>query len=216
MDKESRSRLLLIEGVPGIGKSTTLDQLLRRYVAGEEEGKLRTVMNLAQTHTYGPLAAGEDSGELTGRECLDHIAGIVRWLEWLARGTRRESRTKTFILVDTLHLTHCLRPGVVEWEEVATFDQRLAGIGCKLLLLDAEDETVRTRTVGWRAGTEFIRGYALGRFGRDEAELVRHFQRERDRFRQMFAESAMRKMLLRAEASIEEVASEAGRFWLAP
>ena len=210
----NRSRLLLVEGVPGIGKSTLIDRLLRGYVAEEEGGKLRTVLSLAQTHTYGPLAAGEDQRTLTSRQCLDHIAHIVSWLEWLVASTRGEVRTKTFLLVDTLHLTHCLRPGVVRWEDVTIFDRRLADIGGKLLLLDAEDETVRERSVIARAETEFIQGYALGRFGQDEAELVDHFQRERDAFRLMFAKSCMHKARLASEALVEEVAARARHFWL--
>jgi hypothetical protein len=31
-------------------------------------------------------------------------------------------------LVDTLHLTQCLRPGVLAWDGVKTIDERLAAI----------------------------------------------------------------------------------------
>jgi len=210
----SGSRLLLVEGVPGIGKSTLLDGALRRYVDAEAEGRLRTVVLLAQTHTYGPLAAGEDDGTLTREACLRHLERIVGWLEWLAESARGQPRPKCLVLVDTLHLTYCLRPGVVGWEDVAPFDRRLAAAGCALLLLDAEDSTVRERTVRARADTEFIRGYALGRFGCDEAELVEHFRGERDAFRRMFAASSMRKLRLAAEDPPGEAAASAAEFWI--
>jgi hypothetical protein len=213
VETPARSRILLVEGVPGIGKSTTIDQMLRDYVAGEAPGRIRTVMTLAQTHTYGPLAAGEDAGLLTREQSIAHLERIVGWIEWLARESLGQHRLKTHVLVDTLHLTHCLRPGVLQWSDAAPFDVRLAASGCKLLLLDAGDDTVRTRTVMARAETEFIRGYALGRFGHDEASLVTHFQRERDRFREMFQRSAMAKRTVAAEAPIEDVTAAATRLW---
>ena len=209
------SRLLLIEGAPGLGKSTILDHLVRRHVAEAEERRIRTLLHLTQAHTYGPLAVGEDHGTLTRGDGIGHLERVVGLLEWLVASLWSEERTKCFALVDTLHLTHCLRPGVVRWSDVIPFDRRLAALGCRLLLLDATDETVRARTVAAREETSFIRDYALGRFGRNEAELTLHFQRERDKFREMFAESAMPKLRLAAEASVPECVTAAARFWLA-
>ena len=210
------SRLLLVEGVPGLGKSTILDGLMRRYVDETPAERLRTVGMLAQTHTYGPLAAREDDGTLTVDDNLHHLDRLVTWLEWLVESARDATRTKCVVLVDTLHLTHCLRPGVVSWADVATIDRRLHAIGCRLLLLDAEDDTVRDRTVLARATTEFIRGYALGRFGDSEAGLIGHFQRERDRFRTLYAASAMTKRMVAAEDAVDDIIHTALAFWLEP
>ena len=214
MQRDNQTRLLLVEGVPGIGKSTILDRMLRIYVEGEAEGKLRTVTSLAQTRTYGPLALGEDLGTLTKEENLNHLDHIVNWLEWIAKNSRDQHRPKSFLLIDTLHLTHCLRPGVVKWGDVISMDHRLTAIGCKLLLLDANDDTIRKRTIEAREHTEFIRGYASGRFGRDKSDLVRHFQYERDAFRDMCSASSMKKLCLMSEVSIEATANSATRFWL--
>lgn len=214
MALDARARILLVEGVPGIGKSTLADGLVRHYVNAEAAGRLRTVFALAQTHTYGPLAHGEDDGTLTRAQNLSHIDRIVASLEWLAEHARGQNRPKTFIIVDTLHLTHCLRPGVVKWEDVIDCDERLAAIGGKLLLLDADDETIATRTVRARAATEFIRAYALGRFGRDDEELIAHFCRERDAFRQMFERSRLAKARLAAERLPHDLVNEAAAFWL--
>jgi hypothetical protein len=41
------SRLALVEGVPGVGKTALVDQLLRSYVAHTPVGKIRTVATLA-------------------------------------------------------------------------------------------------------------------------------------------------------------------------
>lgn len=212
---ESRARLLLIEGVPGLGKSTVLDRLVRRHVAAAGERRVRTLVHLTQAHTYGPLAPREDAGTLTREESLEHLEGLVRLLEWLAAAVAAESRTKCFALVDTLHLTHCLRPGAVTWDDVAPFDRRLAAAGCRLLLLDGDDATIRERSVRARTETSFVRDYALRRLAPDLPALDRYFAGERDAFRRMFADSAMPKLTLAAETPLEELAASAYAFWMA-
>ena len=120
------------------------------------------------------------------------------------------------VVVDTLHLTQCLRPGVLEWDDVAAIDRRLSALVARLLLLDADDDTVRRRTVEARAETEFIRGYSLGRFGEDEDGVVRHFLRERDRFRELFDPSALVKQRISAETPAATIIDAALTLWLEP
>src|SRR5579871_6163567 len=125
---------LLVEGTSGVGKSTLIDALIRRHVSAAKPRKIRTVVHLAQSHTYGPLALREDRG-LTVDENLRHLERIVGTAEWLHASVQEHTRPWCFLLMDTLHLTHCVRPGVVKWKDVATYDARLAALGCKLLFL---------------------------------------------------------------------------------
>jgi putative protein kinase ArgK-like GTPase of G3E family len=53
---------LLVEGVPGIGESTVIDALIRRHVASADKTRIRTLLHLSQTWTYGPLAPGKTRG----------------------------------------------------------------------------------------------------------------------------------------------------------
>ena len=59
----SWSRVLLVEGTSGVGKSTLIDRLLRRFVALQPPRRLRTLLHLTQAHTYGPRAPLEDLAE---------------------------------------------------------------------------------------------------------------------------------------------------------
>jgi hypothetical protein len=117
-------KALLVEGTSGVGKSTLIDALLRRHIDGTAERRIRSLVHLAQSHTYGPLAAAEDHGALTVTENLRHLDRIVRWLEWLHASVQEQDRPWCFVIVDTLHLTHCVRPGVVKWSDVAEVDER--------------------------------------------------------------------------------------------
>jgi len=61
-------KALLVEGTSGVGKSTLIDALIRRHVDTASARKIRSLVHLAQSHTYGPLATPEDKGTLTADE----------------------------------------------------------------------------------------------------------------------------------------------------
>ncbi len=208
----ARFNALLVEGIPGIGKSTLIDALLRRHVVDAPARNVRTLVHLAQTHTFGPLAAPADAGTLTVAGNRAHLERIVGMMEWLHAGVQHRAHPPCYVLIDTLHLTHCLRPGVLEWSDVAEFDARLAALGCKLLLLRARTEVVRARSVDARWTTSFVRDYAV-RFGGTHDELHAYFLREQDRFTDMFARSAMPKLELANDGAVEDVIDEADGLW---
>jgi hypothetical protein len=203
---------LLVEGIPGIGKSTLIDALIRRHVNSAEVRQIRSLVHLCQAHTFGPLASPEDAGTLTVKDNLDHLEHIVSHVEWLQRSVRDHKRQSCFALVDTLHLTHCLRPGVLRWEDVATFDHRLARLGCKLIVLQAGTEVVWERSVEARTTWSFLRNY-MSKFGRTDEELHRYFMYEQEKFIEMFEKSMMPKLLMPNDGDMESIEGEAYKFW---
>jgi predicted ATPase len=64
---------LIVEGTSGVGKSTLIDALLRHHATVAEPRRMRSIMHLAQSHIYGPLAWGEDDGTLTIAENQRHL-----------------------------------------------------------------------------------------------------------------------------------------------
>ena len=76
-------KALLVEGTSGAGKSTVIDALIRRHVNTAEPRKIRSLIHLAQAHTYGPLAVAEDNHTLTVNDNACHHDRIVSAIEWL-------------------------------------------------------------------------------------------------------------------------------------
>jgi len=206
----SRFKALLVEGVPGIGKSTLIDALIRRHIGSTAPRKIRTFVHLSQTYTYGPLAPAEDAGTLTladNMRLLEHIVGLLEWLHADLDYSDKES----FVLIEGLHLTHCLRPGVLTWKDAVTVDQRLAAAHCKLLLLRGTDETIWSRAIQARAGWEFLE-YAR-KFGRTDPDLHAHFVAEQKRSDAMFAQSAMSKASIQNDGALQDAVDYAYEFW---
>lgn len=167
---------------------------------------------MAQSHTYGPLAAAEDRGSLTVDANLRHLERVVGMIEWLHAGVQEHARPWCFVLVDTFHLTHCVRPGVVEWNGVEGFDRRLAALGCKLLFLQATPATIWERGIKPRADQQFIQQYAR-KFGRTEEEIHRHFVREQETLAGLFSRSVMPKLLVQTDLTRDNGLEEAFLLW---
>jgi hypothetical protein len=205
-------KALPVEGTSGVGKSTLIDALIRCHVDSAKPRKIRTLVHLAQSHTYGPLATPEDKGTLTVDANQRHLERIVGTMEWLHASVQEHTRPWCFVLVDTLHLTHCVRPGVMKWHDIESFDRRLSAVGCKLLFLRGTPATIWERGIKPRADQQFIREYAR-KFGRTNEEIHRHFVREQEILMDLFSRSAMTKRLLRSDGLLENVLEEALRFW---
>lgn len=212
MDPIRRFNALLVEGIPGIGKSTLIDALIRRHMDLVVPGKVRTFVHLCQAHTMGPLAHAEDTGELAARQNHAHLDRIVSMLEWLHDAVRRDRQPSGFVIVDTLHLTHCLRPGVLTWKDAVAFDRRLASIGCRLLLLRAGAPVVWERCIQDRAGWWLNTPYAA-RFGSTLEECQAYFLGEQDRFSEMARQSALEMLTLENEGEVDDVLDRAHDFW---
>lgn len=206
-------KALLIEGTSGVGKSTLIDALLRRHVANSGPRKLRSVIHLAQSHTYGPLATPEDRGTLTVAENLKHLGRILSLMEWLAIPVQEHTKPWCFVIIDTLHLTQCVRPGAVGWGDVASIDDRLAALGCKLVSLRASSQRLWERGIEARKNEPFLLKYAK-KFGNTNEEIHAYLVREQEILADLFSRSVMPKLFLANDIAMDNILEEVYQFWL--
>jgi hypothetical protein len=205
-------KALLVEGTSGVGKSTLIDALIRRHVDTASPRKIRSLVHLAQSHTYGPLAVPEDNGTLTVDENVRHLERIVSTMEWLHASVQEHARPWCFVVIDALHLTHCVRPGIVQWSDVESFDRRLAALGCKLLFLEVSPSTIWERGIKPRANEQFIQEYAK-KFGSSHEAIHRYFVNEQEVLSGLFSRSIMPKILLKNDSEPEATLDAAFRLW---
>ena len=205
-------KALLVEGTSGVGKSTLIDALIRHHTATANARKIRSLVHLAQSHTYGPLAGPEDHGTLTADENVHHLERVLGLMEWLHASVQNHIRPWCFVVIDSLHLTHCVRPGVVKWSDVESFDKRLAGLGCKLLFLEVSPSTIWERGIKPRANDQFIQEYAR-KFGESEEAIHEYFVKEQEILAELFSRSVMPKLHLNNETEHETTLEAACSFW---
>jgi hypothetical protein len=204
-------KALLVEGTSGVGKSTLIDALIRRHVDSSAPRKILSLIHLAQSHTYGPLAVREDRG-LTVAENVQHLERIAGTLEWLHASVQEHKRPWCFVVIDTLHLTHCVRPGVVKWGDVADVDRRLAAVGCKLLYLQASPASIWKRGIEPRVNEQFLLEYAR-KFGTNHQEIHAYFVREQETLGGLFEHSVMPKLVMHNDGAVDDVVDSAYQFW---
>jgi thymidylate kinase len=202
--------VLLVEGVPGVGKTTLLRELQRRRV--EAGSGAPSMLHLSQAHTYGPLVAGEDAGTLTAAENVAHLRTVLGLVEAFVEQGRE--RVAKLVSMDTLHLTHCVRPGAVSWGDVQEAEARLASLDACLVFLRAQPETIWQRTVVGRRETPFLRDYAIPRFGGTFESVHEHFVQEQTCLLALANRSRLPTVVLDAESGLTELANLAYRLWM--
>lgn len=205
------ARILLVEGTSGIGKSTLIDALLRKYIS--ENRKIRSLLHLAQANTYGPLAMDEDNNTLTKEMNQAHLDNIYNLLHWSSASLKNEHTVKFFGIIDTLHLTHCVRPGVMDWNDIQEYDTKLKTIDCKLIFIKAGPQTIWDRGIRPRTAEQFITVYAK-KFGKDINEIHKYFIAEQMQLEALVAKSCLDKLYIQAEDSFERNAEKSYNFWL--
>jgi len=196
------ARILIVEGTSGIGKSTLIDALLREYISKNK--KIRSLLHLTQANTYGPLAKEEDSNSLTKEMNITHLDNIYNLLKWTASSLKNEHKIKFFGIIDTLHLTHCVRPGVIEWNDIQEYDNKLKTIECKLVFICAESQTIWDRGIQPRMNDQFITNYAK-KFGKDIGEIHKYFINEQVQLEKLVSKSCLEKIYIRAEDDPEKM-----------
>jgi GTPase SAR1 family protein len=210
MDSPS-TRILLIEGVPGIGKTTLINSAVRKYV--ESSQRIRSLLHLTQAHTYFPLSPDEFDSSVAAEQNIAHLEQIIGVLTWLVSSVSYERRKIFLCTIDTLHITHCFRPGVIGWDAVASFDRRLADLGCRLIFLRASAQTIWERTIWDRRDNEFITYYGR-KYGDSIEGIHAYYVQEQRNMLEIAERSGMRGVILDCDGPASDLSGEVYDYWM--
>jgi len=207
-----KSKIILIEGIPGAGKTTLINSLIKNYILANE--KVRTLVSLSQSHTYSPVISEENSFYASKNENLNHLDKILQFLKWGISSGSSESLSNFFCLIDTLHITHCFRPGNISWPDIVKYDKTLADVNCKLIFMKALPETILERAILPRSKREnlYLTKYQK-RYGNNLNEIHQYYMNEQEKMGVLFENSKLNKIMLYSE-QISTNEKAAYDFWL--
>jgi deoxyadenosine/deoxycytidine kinase len=202
------SRMLLVEGTCGTGKSTLIKHLLRRHCLEEEHP--RALVHLSQAYTYFPLVSLPASGKARHRA---HLRKILSMLTWENEELTPRKWFTFFVMLDTLHLTQVFRPGTLTWSEMGYVDRRLADWGAHLVFLRARPETLWQRLIVERGGDPLYFSHYQKPYGNSPEAVHAYYVKEQESMEALAKRSRMDTLVLEAEDSLEENLGKAYALW---
>jgi adenylate kinase family enzyme len=207
------SRIILIEGIPGTGKTTLINLLIKRYVTENE--KIKTLFHLSQLHTYRPIVSDEDNFYASKTETLNHLKKKLQLFNWSVSVGNNKNCNRVFIIIDTLHITHCFRPGSISWTDVVEYDKLLAAIDCKLIFMKAFPETIWHGAILKRneADNLYLTKYQK-KYGNNLEEIHQYYMTEQDKMERLIKESSLNAITLNSENKMQINQDIAYDFWI--
>jgi hypothetical protein len=116
-------------------------------------------------------------------------------------------------LLESLHLTLGVRPGLLSESQLRDFDGKLAAIGCKLILIKVTPQALWQRCIWERRKNGFITKYGR-KYGSTLQEIHHYYVDEQQHMLELFEQSSMTKLLIDGDASPEVSAERAYQFWV--
>jgi hypothetical protein len=201
----------LVEGTAGIGKTTLVDNMIRFQM--RQNARLNTLVRLGQGHTYHPLAPDDPDSPFAAQDHLAYLERVYQTLSFLAHPGDSSTKPPFMCLIETLHLTLGVRPGLLSETQLHDFDGKLAAIGCKLILIKVTPQALWQRCIWERRKNGFITKYGR-KYGSTLQEIHGYYVNEQQRMFELFEHSSMKKLLVNDDASPEVAAERAYRFWV--
>ncbi|MFN8486173.1 MAG: zinc ribbon domain-containing protein [Caldilineaceae bacterium] len=201
----------LIEGTAGVGKSTLANRLVHNYM--KRTPYINTLLHLGQSHTYAPLDPDNINASFTAEDHVNYLEQIYDTLSFLSQPPGLIPQPKLACIIETLHLTLAVRPGLLSQPQILAYDQRLAALGCKLIFIKVSPESHWERCIWERRNNGFITKYGA-KYGRNLEEIHSYYVAEQRRLLELFEYSSMQKLLVDGESSPETLAEIAFDFWV--
>lgn len=200
-------RGLILEGIPGSGKTALLRALLLRVVE-QHRGPLWVATEHITERVLEPLAQASPLDART--HAASHLNHLFNLWEWEKAAPAGPDVGALFVL-ERFHLSLESHISGIGPGEFQAWDERLAELGGHLLFLTLPEteileksvrETLARRSIHWRA---YLESLAM-----TEEAIAEHFQAEQEKMRRLFCASHIRKTeLSRTALPLEQMVTVA-------
>ncbi len=196
---DAKANILIVEGTAAVGKTTLCSKLVRSVAARDP---IPSLFSFRQAFTYHPLNPDHPESCRDDSATKQHLDGLLNQI-------RRLATAPSYIVLETLHWTLSLRPGIDDPAWYQRYEAALRDLGARVVLVVA-DELHHSRQLEERQGTEFFSTYGR-RYGNDTSEVIDYYTREQATFLEVAQQSTLRSLTL--DSSSEEAVEQALRLW---
>lgn len=189
---------LIVEGIPGTGKST----LIRTIQRQERFLKRDTVTSLifGEEMTQRTLERRTNAGEATAEDHFQLFDELLSLLErqqerFADRGWRGEKGSRHILyLLERFHLTHATYYPYLRDADFSDTEERLLRLGARGCLLTMERHVMRERIIESRPFPAW-RSY-ISRYGENEDAILEHYWRQQEQMREKAERSPLPWLVL--------------------
>lgn len=181
---------LVIEGIPGTGKSTLIHHLSRHPTISNRE--FMTFLTYGEEITQRVLEKKHNQGQISKQDNLNLLREIIDPLEnyrdYYQQRWSSSAGYKFAFILERFHLTHTTYFEHLDWSDVIEFDRKLARLNTKVCLLTLSRSVMKDRII-YRRGEEW-RNY-ISRFGTTEEEIIDYYWQVQQQKKKLAAKSKL-------------------------
>ncbi len=219
MTNETNLSGLILEGIPGSGKSSVLKEILKNPKFQERNSESLLVLNEHQTQRV--LEQKERDGVLKKSDHTEllncHLAYIQRIndslepIKWCEKNSKHHRFNFIF---ERFHFTHLYYYDYLEWDDFALIDTALGAIGTKLCVLLIDRDTIIRRVIGERKNNSNWMNY-IKRYGATDVDIVNYFVDRQEQMLKYIYNSSLESVFINTNnTGAEETAEQICNFWL--
>jgi hypothetical protein len=191
--------VLIVEGTAAVGKTTLCSKLVRTIASRDP---IPSLFHFRQAFTYHPLNPDHPDNQPNDAATKVHLSGLLNRIRDLAA-------RPGYVILETLHWSLSLRPGIKDAAWYAEYEAALRVLGAKTLLVVADESRHYSQLMA-RRDTEFFSTYGR-RYGGTTEEVISYYIREQATFTEIADRSTIRTMTL--DSSSEGALEQALGLW---
>jgi len=194
---------LIVEGISGSGKTSILSELLKseRFV---NKSYLSSIV-LSEHQTQRILERKEREEGLSVQDNLSLLDEHISYFENLNNQLNRmqwcrsnQTSMRIPYILERFHFTHVYHYNHMGWGDVQEIDNRLSAVNCKVCLLTADPEALRSRLLTGRDSSWM--NY-LKRYGDTDDKIVKYFVEQQSSLIELSRKSELQTLIIDTSGS---------------